>query len=620
MMPDGVARVLLAVSDSIELSIVAKATVVLGLALLAVRSFRHTRAAVRHVVLAAAFGVLVVLPAVVRVLPPVPVPVPLTAQSDPIPRRLFVVDGAAAGRLPPVFDVTPAPRRIPPRWMATFLRSAWIGIAALFLVPVAVVLWRLHQLRRGGLPWRRGELLLGTLAAQAGVRRSIDVLICEQIAAPVTCGLARPAIVLPIDAAGWSDADICRAIVHELEHVRRGDWSVQLAARVVCAVYWFHPLAWIAWRNLCLESERACDDAVLRSAEGTEYAAQLVTLASRLSHGPMRPMLSMASRSDLSARIGAVLDSRQSRGRAGLVNASVTIAVAGLVVCALSPLRAVTRAQPQVPQGELAFDVASIKPNVSGDLRVSLQAMPGGRFIATNAPLRTLIREAFAVQGSQLSGGPGWLDSDRFDIIAKSERNPTPLQMRMMLRALLAERFRLSVHTDTRELALYALVLARTDGKLGPHLRPTGTDCSQAPEWLGIGPPPRRSPPSPGGPDESSGGIGPEAPCRSAGPGSGGAMRFRGITLDAFAMFLATPVRRPVIDRTGLSGDFDIELDMTAELGPPPPPPGMPDAVDRASAPSIFTTLQEQLGLRLDARREPVDVLVIDRVERLVPN
>jgi len=97
-------------------------------------------------------------------------------------------------------------------------------------------------------------------------------------------------------------------------------------------------------------------------------------------------------------------------------------------------------------------------------------------------------------------------------------------------------------------------------------------------------------------------------------------MRFRGITLDAFAMFLATPVRRPVIDRTGLSGDFDIELDMTAELGPPPPPPGMPDAVDRSSAPSIFTTLQEQLGLRLDARREPVDVLVIDRVERLVPN
>jgi len=617
MMPDGAVRVLVAVSDSIELSIIAKATVVLGLALLAVRGFRHTRASVRHVVLASTFGVLVVLPAVVRVVPPVAVPVPVTSESAPIPRRLFVVDGAATNRLPPVFDIAPAPGRTPPVWMATLLRSVWIGIAALFVLPVAVVLWRLHQLRRGSVPWPRGESLLRTLAAQAGVRRSIDILLHERIAAPLTCGLARPAMVFPIDAAGWSNADIRRAIVHELEHVRRGDWPVQLAARVVCAGYWFHPLAWIAWRNLCLESERACDDAVLRSAEGTEYAAQLVTLASRLSHGPMRPTLSMASRSDLSTRIGAVLDSRQSRGRAGLVNASVTIAVAGLVVCALSPLRAVTRAQPQVPQGQLAFDVASVKPNVAGDLRVTMQAMPGGRFIATNAPLRTLIREAFALQGSQLSGGPGWLDSDRFDIVAKSERNPTPLQMRMMLRALLAERFRLSVHTDTREMPLYALVLARTDGKLGPHLRPTGADCSQAPEWLGTGPPPR---PSPSGPAGSSGGTGPDAPCRSAGPGFGGAMRFRGITLDAFAMFLATPVRRPVIDRTGLDGDFDIELDMTAELGPPPPPPGMPDAVDRASAPSIFTTLQEQLGLRLDARREPVDVLVIDRVERLVPN
>ena len=97
-------------------------------------------------------------------------------------------------------------------------------------------------------------------------------------------------------------------------------------------------------------------------------------------------------------------------------------------------------------------------------------------------------------------------------------------------------------------------------------------------------------------------------------------MRFRGITLEAFSNFLATPVRRPVIDRTGLSGDFDIELEMSAELGPPPPPPGMPDHVDRTFAPSIFTSLQEQLGLRLESQRGPVDVLVIDRVERLVPN
>ena len=604
MMPDSVVRFILAVSDSIELSIIAKATVVLGLALAAVRSARHARASVRHVVLASAFGVLVVLPAVVRLLPPVPVAVPVTAHGDPIPPRLFLSDPAAAAHLPPVLAAgSHAPTRMSPDWIAMWLRYVWTGIAVVFLVPVAVVLWRLHHLRRGGLPWLKGEPLLRMLAAQAGVRRSIDLVLHEQVAAPVTCGLARPAIVLPIDAGGWAAADVRSAIVHELEHVRRADWPVHLAARVVCAVYWFHPLVWIAWRHLCLESERACDDAVLRSAERTEYAEQLVTLASRLSRGAMRPMLSMASRSDLSTRIGAVLDARQPRGRAGVVSASVTIAIAGLVVFALSPLRAVTRAQPS--EDAFAFDVASVKPNVSGEMRVTVQAMPGGRFTATNAPLRTLIREAYALQGFQLSGGPGWLDSDRFDIVAKSENNPTPLQMRVMLRALLTERFKLSVHTETRDLPLYALVLARPDGKLGPHLRRTGTDCSQAPEWLGTGPPPVRDA---------------AAPCRSGGPGAGGAMRFRGITLEAFAKFLAMPVRRPVIDRTGLTGDFDIELEMSAELGPPPPPPGMPDLIDRSSAPSIFTSLPEQLGLRLDSRRGPVEILVIDRVEPLIPN
>jgi beta-lactamase regulating signal transducer with metallopeptidase domain len=258
----------------------------------------------------------VALPAVVRLLPPVAVPVPMTVPNDALAPRLLVTDGATTTHPPPVLDVRQAPARVTPERVATWLRSAWFAVAALFLVPVAIVLWRLHLLRRGGLPWIKGEPLVRTLAAQAGVRRSIDILRHERIASPVTYGWRRPAIILPIDADGWSDADVRRAIVHELEHVRRDDWPVQLAARVVCAVYWFHPLVWVAWRHLCLESERACDDAVLRNAERTEYADQLVTLASRLSRGAMRPMLSMVSRSDLSTRIGAVLDSRQRRGPA----------------------------------------------------------------------------------------------------------------------------------------------------------------------------------------------------------------------------------------------------------------------------------------------------------------
>jgi bla regulator protein blaR1 len=605
MMPDGIARIVLTVSESLELSLIAKATIILGLALLAVHVARRARASVRHVVLASAFGVLLTLPAVALLLPPIAVSVS-DAYADDRPAAPPIGEMRTVRHLA---DTPDAKNRTTTGMssdrIATLLRYGWSAVAMLFLVPVAAVIWRLRRLRRCGLPWLKGEPLVRAIAAQAGIERPVDILLHEDIAAPLTCGFGRPAIVLPPDADEWGEADVRQALVHELEHVRRADWPIQIVARLVCGLYWFHPLVWAAWRQLCLESERACDDAVLQSAKQTEYAEQSVTLAGRLSNGAMRPVLSMASRSDLSARITAVLDSRQRRGRAGALSAGVTIAIAALVVLSISPLRAVTRTRLQAPGGGPSFEVASVKPNKSGEPRVLLHALPG-RFTATNAPLRMLIREAYALQSFQLLGGPDWLDSDRFDIAAKAEGNPTPELERLMLRALLAERFKLSVHSETRELPLYAMVMARTDGRLGPQLRHAGTDCAQAAPWSGLGPP--DSPRDPNG------------PCRSVGQGSGGGMRFRGITLDAFAKFLATPARRIVIDRTGLTGDFDIDLEMTAELGPPPPPPGAPDRVDRTSAPSIFTALQEQLGLKLDSRRGAVEVLVIDHVEPPVPN
>src|SRR4029077_14953729 len=138
---------------------------------------------------------------------PIAVSVPVTAPSAAIAPRLFVVDPAPATHLPPVLDVRQAPARVSPDQIATWLRSAWVAIAALFLAPVAVMLSRLHQLRRGALPWLKREPLVRTLASQAGVGRRIVVRRHERIAAPVTCGWPQPAIVFPIDADGWSDAD-----------------------------------------------------------------------------------------------------------------------------------------------------------------------------------------------------------------------------------------------------------------------------------------------------------------------------------------------------------------------------------------------------------------------------
>src|SRR5262249_19841950 len=142
----------------------------------------------------------------------------------------------------------------------------------------------------------------------------------------------------------WTDVDVERALIHEIEHVHRADWPIRFTARIVCALYWFHPLAWAMWRRLCLESEHACDDAVVqgngRCGERTASAEQLVTLAGRSSIAMARPVLAMASRRDLSARIRAVLDGRQSRGRAGFLRIAAIAAAATAVVFGISPLRA----------------------------------------------------------------------------------------------------------------------------------------------------------------------------------------------------------------------------------------------------------------------------------------
>ena len=169
----------------------------------------------------------------------------------------------------------------------------------------------------------------------------------EDVGAPITCGTRRPAVILPSDAKTWSDADVRRALVHEMEHVRRNDWAMQLAARAACAVYWFHPLIWKVWREFCLEAERACDDAVLSGADHADYADQLVQLARRMSSVSTVATVTMASRSDLSTRVSAILDGAQKRGPVGMIPMMATATAAFVTAFALAPLRAVEMSRDQ---------------------------------------------------------------------------------------------------------------------------------------------------------------------------------------------------------------------------------------------------------------------------------
>ena len=254
----------------------------------------------------------------------------------------------------------------------------------------------------------------------------------------------------------------------------------------------------------------------------------------------------------------------------------------------------------QPPTTGPTFEVASVKPTRPG-VPLPFVGSPG-RF-AMRAPVRVLIQNAFQLlQDPQLVGGPSWLTSDTFDIDATVAGDPPQDQIPLMLRALLADRFKLVVHTERRELPIYALVLARRDGKLGARIRP-GTYGCLALRRRAIGAPP--PPLAPSG----------RVPCVLR--HGAGSVVGEGISLAQLADHLSPFVNRVVVDQTGLAGEFDFDLEWTPDRSKPDAPQQLPTI---PNGPSLFTALQEQLGLKLESTRGPVEVLVIDSVERPTPD
>lgn len=325
-------------------AIAIKSTAVMAVGLLAAWLARGNRASVRHSLLASTFGVLLALPLVSLLSPPIRIAIapvqPQTEFAAASTVQTVATEGVAIETSSPLSGKFPLP---------SMLLALWGAGVAIFLLPVGVGLWQVYSLRRAASPWPLGQAMADGLARDAGIRRRVEVLLHQDergtLPGPMTCGAVHPAIVLPCDTVNWEADDLSRAIVHELEHVRRGDWIMCCVARAICAWYWFHPLVWIAWRRLMLEAERSCDDAVLSRSEATAYADQLVGLAKQFSTARRSPMMAMASRVDLSARVGALLDSRRRRGRAGRLVITAACAGAVALVLALSPLQAVAAPQ-----------------------------------------------------------------------------------------------------------------------------------------------------------------------------------------------------------------------------------------------------------------------------------
>jgi uncharacterized protein (TIGR03435 family) len=253
--------------------------------------------------------------------------------------------------------------------------------------------------------------------------------------------------------------------------------------------------------------------------------------------------------------------------------------------------------------------VASIKPP-DPSFPFSRIMMQPGAITAQNVPVQMLLRQAFQVQADQIVGAPEWLQAARFDINVRIEGTPGPGVMPAVLRALLSDRFKLTTHRETRELPVYALMLARSDGRLGPQLTPSTLGCSPAGRGRGGSGPGGPPPPGPPAPGER----------RCGGWGGLGTLSVGGSPISQLLPQLSQMTGRTVIDRTGLTGNFDLDLAWAPDPGQlpqGPPPPGAPPlpAID-PNAPSLFTALQEQLGLKLESQRAPVEVVVIDRIER----
>jgi uncharacterized protein (TIGR03435 family) len=280
-------------------------------------------------------------------------------------------------------------------------------------------------------------------------------------------------------------------------------------------------------------------------------------------------------------------------------------ASAVLVLTGLANTSQIRAQLPGAPAARPEFEVASIKPNDSGSTSMKFPFPSGGRLTSTNINLKTLISFAYKVPGFEVTGGPGWVNSDRYDVTAKSaETNIGVDQYRLMVQSLLADRFQLAVHRETKEVPVYAVLPAKNGPRL-PEAKPGSCIAPVPNEPL----PPR----APGQPAPLvCGGF-------FTGPSSldGGKM-----TMAQFVDALSIVLGRRAIDQTGFKGTFDVHLEFAPEgtaldrrrVGDidSPANQGNPDT----SRPSIFTAVQEQLGLKLESQKGPAEMLVIDRVER----
>jgi uncharacterized protein (TIGR03435 family) len=480
---------------------------------------------------------------------------------------------------------------------------AWLAGAMVFWVRLAggwVVAARMRSMlvRRAPPEWQE---TLRKLGAQIGLSRPVRLLVSALVQAPTVVGWLRPVVLVPVGALGGLPAEHLEALLlHELAHIRRHDYLINILQSVAESLLFYHPAVWWVSGHIRAERELCCDDmAVSIGGDALTYARALAQLES--CRPPDLGAAMAANGGSLPDRIARLLGQSRPVVRTGLGPGA--IAVAGLLMVAAYGLWGQSADSPRFAVASIKRDPTTVPLSMGGPMGAGYR--PGGRFVAGNAPMAFLIQRAYAVEGFQVVGWPSWARTDGYDIEAKPEGNTDQKRMWLMVQTLLADRFKLSMHRETRDLPVYDLQAVKGGPKLPP---PQGRRCTDVMTAL-----PERGQPRPA------------PPC---GPGlvkagTGRAMVGISVSMPAFAKMLSAMIGREVIDKTGFTGRFGLHLEFAnddALAGVPNPIGPEVSAPADAGKPTLFTAIREQLGLKLEPSKGPVEVLVIDHMERPTEN
>ncbi len=482
------------------------------------------------------------------------------------------------------------------------------------LTAAIVAIWLTGALGVVALGWTRWRRVRAALQTASPIQLETNVEIPAHVAVmssstrlePGIVGILHPVLLLPQGIEGrLTTAQMDAILTHELCHVRKHDNLVSTIQMLVEALFWFHPMVWRIGARMVEERERACDEEVLRlGREPRIYAEGILKVCEFFVEAPIVCMAGVTG-ANLRKRIEEIMTPRIARrldfGKKLLLGTLASAAVAGPVLFGLFTAP-VSRAQ-STSTDSPKFEVASIKPSHEGSGRIMIQIQPGGRLDAKNVNVKFLIQQAYGVRDFQITNAPSWVNSERFDVLAKAPdgtSNLTPDKLRPMMQALLEERFKLTLHRETKEMPAYTLVVAKGGSKMKED--PAGD--GDGPDGAG----------GPGGPGGGRGGPGGGRGMMRMGRGM---VNAEGVKLEFLVNNLANQLGKTIIDKTDLKGIYTFKLEWTPEPGGPTHPGEDAPAAD---GPSIFTALQEQLGLKLEPTKGPTELLIIDRVERATEN